>query len=259
MNAISPESPPAAEPGTAAAVRLPRIVQGEGGVTRLSRRLGPLRGFPQSLPLSGRSVTVVGEPELILLVDLMRPAEGEYRHRRLHDVICQVVLAHAGVQCTINVNLASSRITPSTEASVVTGSVRPPWLNLADADDVICSLPACAAVRGRFADSIKDFIARWVTEYSLRSLAALKDETVVAALRARDKTLYSRLIAWLDSMPGTSVDTISKHLRSALVDPDTTLELLAHHARKPADAPRPHAGFERTLELRGERNRRDAA
>ena len=246
--------------GTAAPAggKLARVAQIENGHARLTRRLGPVRGFPRALGLGGRQIEVVGDPELILLVDLMRPADGEYRHRYFHDVICQLVLANQGGSCTVSVNLITSRTAPSTEAAMAQGSVRPGWLNLSEVDDVVCAMLASISVREKFSESIALFIERWVTEYSLRAIATLKDDAVAAALRKNDAALYAKLLAYLDDLPGANADTISNHMRTALVAPR---ELAAMLASQPARNPgkREHPEFERTMEIRGERNRRDQA
>lgn len=236
---------------------LPRFAQMDSGHTRLSRRLGPVHGFPQTLLLAGQSIEVVGAPELVLLVDLLRANEGEFRLRYLHDVICQVVLAHADGRCTVNVNLISSRVTPSTEASVVVGSIRPAWLSLAEVDDVVCEKLAAISVRDKFSASINAFISRWVTEYSLRTAASLKDDAVAAAVRARDQVLYTRLLAYLDGLPGANAETISNHLRTALVAPEEIAQLLISQPAKAADRRKGAGSMERTMEIRSERNRRD--
>lgn len=241
-------------PTSTVVTQIPRFTPIAGGLTRLSRRLGPVRNFPTTLQMNGHSVNVVGAPELILLVDLIRAPEGEYRLRFVHDVICQLNLEHEGSRCTVNVNIVSSRMTPSTEASIVEGSRRQPWLDLAEADDTVCSLLSSIAVRERFSASIMEFISRWVTEYSLRAIMHLRDEEVSAVLQSRDKRLYLAVIAYVDTVPGAGAELIGKHLRTALVAPE---EMSAFLARQPKPEKRAHTDFERTQEIRSERSKRD--
>ena len=257
MNATAAAIPTVAGAPVAPTQKLARVAQIENGHTRLTRRLGPVRGFARRILLGGRHVEVIGDPELILLVDLFRPADGEHRHRYVHDVVCQIMLAHEGARCTINVNLITSRAAPAVEAMVVAGSVKPAWLNLSEADDVICAALASIAVREKYSESIAAFIERWVTEYSLRAIATLKDDAVAAALRQRDASLYSRLLAYLDDLPGANVETISNHLRTALVAPQEIATLLAGQPVRTMQQ-REHPEFERTMEIRGERSRRDS-
>jgi hypothetical protein len=207
--------------------------------------------------MAGRTVAVLSDPELMLLVDLIRPAEGEFRFKNCHDVICQLSLRHDDTSWKNNVYVLSSRAIPTSAASVVQGSKMPTWLDLEEVDDVVCAALPPSEVRAKFGDSIGAFSSHWVTEYSLKSIGSISDAAVAEALRARDMAQYNKLIKYLDQLPGANAETIRNYLRNSLVAPEEIAELLARAPTPDKLSPETRGDFERTMEIRAQRAQRD--
>ena len=197
-------------------------------MTQLTRAIEVLKTFPLRFEVGSEWVTLAAYPRLLLTLDLLPRDDQTYGVRYEYDVNCELQLKRDPAQnaFTAMVAISTSRQWPAGEAVVVAGKELAKGLDLYELDNVICGTLTHDEVWKRHGEAIQGLIQRWVTEYSLRSIASLTDFEVANALRTRSPDFYNEILNYVAAIDVTSPEIVRTYVRTALVNPDAVRETM---------------------------------
>lgn len=167
-------------------------------------------------------------PRLMLALELQPREDQPYGVRYEYDVHCELQLRRSPTTppFTALVGISTSRQWPAGEAVITAGHSEAAGIDLYELDNVICSRVTHDDVWKRHGEAIKGLVQRWVTEYSLRSIAGMTDFEVANTLRTRSPDFYNEILNYVAAIDVTSPEIVRTYVRTALVNPEVVRETM---------------------------------
>ena len=167
-------------------------------------------------------------PRLLLALEILPREDQPYGVRYEYDVNCELQLKRVPTAAafTAMVAISTSRQWPAGEAVITTGHAEAAGLDLSELDNVICGMLTHDEVWARHGEAIQGLIQRWVTEYSLRSIAGMTDFEVATALRTKSPDFYNEILNYVAAIDVTSPEIVRTYVRTALVNPAAVRETM---------------------------------
>lgn len=228
-------------------------------MTQLTRAIEVLKTFPLQFQVGKHVVMLTAYPRLLLALEIVAREDQPYGVNYEYDVHCELQLKRSpdAAPFTAMVAISTSRQFPSGEAVIISGHKEAVGIDLYELDNVICAKLSHDEVWKRHGEAIQGLIQRWVTEYSLRSIAGMTDFEVATTLRTKSPDFYNEILNYVAGIDVTSPEIVRTYVRTALVNPAVVREQMKKNPilqkSRGHDANDPHDLMNQTIELQPNR------
>jgi hypothetical protein len=199
-------------------------------VTQLTREIEVLKNFPAQLRAGKETLALAAFPHLVLMLEITPRSDAPWGVSYDYDIVCELALKRAtGALLKINVHVSTSRQWPAGVAVVIEGAAQAAGLDLDALDSAVCALAPHEQVWQRHGTAMRGLIQRWVSEYSLRSIAHLSDFQVASNLRTQSRDFYNEILKYVSAIDVGNPEIIRTFLRTALVSPDEVRDAMRNN------------------------------